>query len=80
MKIVMLLALWLTGAVLVKSYAVEIVVSQSAQNESRSILVAYVDKTINRRPVLSSGRHYQARGQYKESVWATYSQKYFKVA
>ena len=69
MKIVMLLALWLTGAVLVNCYADEIVVSQSAQNESRSILVTYVDKTINRRSVLSSGRHYQARGQYKESVW-----------
>jgi len=69
MKVVTLMAVWLTGALLVNCYAVEIVDSQPPQDESRSILVTYVDRTINRRSVLSSGSHYRARGQYKTSAW-----------
>lgn len=72
-KLMRLLLVCLTGVLLMSAHADESIVSQSsqsAQSESRSILVTYVDRSINRRSVLSSGRHYRARGQYKSSVWS----------
>jgi subtilisin family serine protease len=68
-SVVLLLAMLLTGSRALAADNVEENVAIEATRASRTILVGFVDRSINRKATGTAGNHYQRRGVYNSSTW-----------